>query len=54
VREYWLVDPRRREITILALGVDGCFGPEHTAAGDDPARSTLLPGFSVRPSEIFP
>src|SRR5215831_5456309 len=39
VREYWLVDPRRREITILALGVDG-FGAEHTAAGDDPARST--------------
>jgi Uma2 family endonuclease len=54
VREYWLVDPRRREITILTLGVDGCFGPEHTAVGDDPARSTLLPGFSVRPSEIFP
>ena len=54
VREYWLVDPRRREITILALGVEGRFGPEHTAAGDDPARSKLLAGFSVRPSEIFP
>ena len=54
VREYWLVDPRRREITILARGADGLFGSEHTVAGDDPARSTLLAGFSVRPSEIFP
>ena len=54
VREYWLVDPRRREITILARGVDGLFGSEHTVAGDDPARSTLLADFSVRPSEIFP
>jgi len=54
VREYWLVDPRRREITVLARGVDGRLGPEHTVAGDDPARSTLLAGFSVRPSDIFP
>jgi len=54
VREYWLVDPRRREITVLVRGVDGRFGPEHTVAGDEPARSTLLAGFSVRPSEVFP
>ena len=54
VREYWLVDPRRREITVLVRGLDGRFGPEHTVAGDEPARSALLAGFSVRPSEVFP
>jgi Uma2 family endonuclease len=54
VREYWLVDSRRRAITVIARDGDGHLAAERTVAGDEPARSVLLTGFSVRPSEIFP
>ena len=54
VREYWIVDPPRRAVTVLILGADGRFTGERTAMGDEPAPSTLLPGFAVRPSEIIP
>ena len=54
VREYWLLDPRRREITVLVRRPDGRFGSARTVAGDKPARSVLLRGFAVRPSAIFP
>jgi Uma2 family endonuclease len=54
VREYWLLDPRRREITVIGRDADGRLGSESTVADDHPARSVLLAGFSVRPAEIFP
>lgn len=54
VREYWLVDPRRREITVLARGTAGRFVIACAATGQRPARSTLLPGFAVRPCDVFP
>lgn len=54
VREYWIVDTRRRAITVLARGSEGRFTTERTVVGDEPARSALLPGFAVRPSEIIP
>jgi Uma2 family endonuclease len=54
VREYWIVDPPRRAITVLAAGPDGRFTAERTAVGDEPAESVLLPGFAVRPAELIP
>lgn len=54
VREYWIVDPPRRAIRVLVAGPDGRFTAERTAVGDEPAESTLLPGFTVRPSVVVP
>jgi len=54
VREYWLVDPRRRTITVIARGANGRLGSERKVTGDEPAQSLLLPGLTVRPSDIFP
>jgi Uma2 family endonuclease len=54
VREYWIVDPPRRAVTVLVAGAGGRFTSERTVVGDEPAQSTLLPGFSLRPSEIIP
>jgi Uma2 family endonuclease len=54
VREYWLLDARRCAITVLVRDASGRLGAEGTATGERPARSVLLPGFSVRPAEIFP
>ena len=54
VREYWIVDPPRRAVTVLVAGAGGRFTVERTVVGDEPARSTLLPGFAVRPSELIP
>src|SRR5262245_51791176 len=39
VREYWLLDPRRREITVLVRRPDGRFGAARTVAGNKAARS---------------
>jgi hypothetical protein len=48
------VDPPRRAVTVLVAGAGGRFTTERTVAGDEPACSTLLPGFMVRPSELIP
>ena len=54
VREYWLLDPRRREITVLVRGSRERFERVCTAAGDSLAHSTLLPEFATRPTAVFP
>jgi Uma2 family endonuclease len=54
VREYWLVDPSRQAITVLVRDDRGRLGSEGTATGDQAASSVLLPGFAVRPADIFP
>ena len=54
VREYWLLDARRRAITVLVRDADGHLGSERTVTGDRAARSVLFPGFTVSPADIFP
>jgi Uma2 family endonuclease len=54
VCEYWLVDPSRRAITVLVRDDRGRLASESTATGDQAAPSVLLPGFAVRPADIFP
>lgn len=48
VRMVWVIDPRRRSVTIYE-------GEQyHTASGDDMLRGgKLLPGFEMRVSELF-
>jgi Uma2 family endonuclease len=44
VREYWIVDPELRQVTVL-LRVDGPAWEEAVALGDRPIPSSVLPGF---------
>ena len=52
IPEYWIVDPRRPEITVLTLGQDGYVGRSPFGRGDI-ATSSVLDGFSVAVSDVF-
>jgi len=49
VREYWLVDPRTRAITVRAFEA----GTETTVRESGVVRSIVLPGFEVDVAELF-
>lgn len=49
VREYWLVDPRTRAITVRAFEA----GTELTVRESGVVRSTILPGFEVDVAALF-
>ena len=51
VREYWLVDRRRRSVTILQLGPIGFGVPEIVTHGR--IRSLVLPDLELTVEEIF-
>ena len=53
VREYWIVDPANRIVSVLLLR-DGVLEIEQTLTGDETATSTVLDGFSVRLDGVFP
>ena len=52
VREYWIVDPTNRIVSILLLQ-DGVLEIEQTHTEDETATSTVLEGFSVSLDTIF-
>lgn len=53
VREYWLVDPRPRRVSVLALS-GARFGAPRTWDAEGAAESALLTGFRLPLEEIFP
>jgi Uma2 family endonuclease len=55
VREYWLVDPKKSELSICRRTEDGSLPTVATlsAAADDHLETTLLPGFVLSISELF-
>lgn len=52
VREYWLVDPEARTITVLLLGADG-YAERATYTEGQTLTSPVLEGFSALLDEIF-
>jgi Uma2 family endonuclease len=46
IREYWIVDPQQKSITVLALR-DGKYRVHGKYVRGDVAKSALLPGFEV-------
>lgn len=55
VREYWLVDPRGRRISVCRRVDDGSFpvvGTLESSAGDQ-LTTPLLPGFSLSIADLF-
>ncbi len=54
VPEYWMVDSKRRMVTVFRRAGDG-FGPAEALSADrgDVLTTPLLPGLEIRVSEIF-
>ena len=52
VREYWIIDPTNRIVSVMLLQ-DGVLEIEQTRTEDDTATSTVLDGFSVSLDSIF-
>ena len=50
VREYWVLDPRAKTVTLLRLA-DGSFA--EAASEDGRLRSTVVPGLVVDPADVF-
>lgn len=51
VREYWLVDPIERRVTVYTLAADQFIPLRQT---DDMLRSHVLPGYWLRLAWVFP
>lgn len=52
VREYWLVDPEERSVTVLALK-GAAYRKLAAATGDARVRSLVLPDLALEPADIF-
>ena len=52
VREYWIIDPTNRIVSVLQLR-DGMLEIEQTCTEGDTAESLVLEGFSVSLGELF-
>ena len=52
VREYWIIDPTNRIVSVLQLR-DGALEIEQTCTEGDTAESLVLEGFSVSLAELF-
>lgn len=57
IPEYWIVDPRREVVTVLALGERAVAGDAYVEHGvhrrGDTARSATFDGFSVQVDAVF-
>ena len=52
IPEYWIVDPRERQITVLGL-VNGVYEVVGDYSGEGRAESKILPGFAVELAMAF-
>jgi Uma2 family endonuclease len=55
LREYWIIDPRLRQVTVLVRreGPGGPIWDERVFRGDDVVVSDLLPGFAGTVAELW-
>lgn len=54
VREYWLVDPRSRQLTVFLLDAQGRFDDGAAFDAGKVHRCRALPGLEVRVGALFP
>ena len=52
VREYWIIDPTNRIVSVLALQ-DSALEVEQTLTEDNTAHSTMLEGFDIKVADLF-
>lgn len=53
VREYWIVDPERSTVIVLAPDERGIFVQTRSCSSGDDLDSVLLPGFSISVDDVF-
>jgi Uma2 family endonuclease len=55
VREYWLIDPKARDVTVYRRSSDGRFpkAVNLTAVEGGGLATPLLPGFSLSVAKLF-
>ena len=53
VREYWIIDPRQRQLTVFTL-VESAFDAGVVYATSDASRSALLPDLTIDVAALFP
>ncbi len=53
VKEYWVVFPTQKTMLIYTL-IDGKYAPSKLLVNSDVVRSSVLPGFTLHLSEVFP
>jgi len=54
VREFWLVDPANRVVTVYSLGIDGLFGKSAIYAAEDTVQVALFPDLKIDLAGAFP
>lgn len=52
VKEYWIVDPERKQVEVLVLEA-GSYRSDQTITAEGTARSVLLDGFEVNVPPLF-
>ena len=53
VREYWIVDPANKTLTVFKPGKNGSYSRGVVYAGDDLLRTDLFDGLEVKLAEVF-
>ncbi len=53
VREYWLVDPQARTVTVFSLGADGRYGRPDVYGDDELVNVKILPELAIELSLVF-
>ena len=53
VREYWIINPKKKNLTVHILGNTGKYERSQTYAEGDQLESHAVPGFIIEVSEIF-
>lgn len=53
VREYWIVQPVEKAVTVYLLAADGTYGRPAIYTGEDRIRVTVLPEFEVELAAVF-
>jgi Uma2 family endonuclease len=51
IREYWIVDPQARVVTVLVR--DGDVWVEHVFRDEQQAESSILPGLAIKVSDLW-
>jgi len=54
VKEYWLIDPVNRIVSVYHATTDGSFGNHEVYNDEAKINATVLPGLTIDMSEVFP
>jgi Uma2 family endonuclease len=52
VRDYWIIDCKKRRLLVFRLRADGTYGEPRTFEGDQPAEALLIPGLALQLDDL--